>query len=161
MLTGRRQLAKTSVKPGKTQTINHFLINNSWYLVDLPGYGYARLSKDMLQGLGKIIGNYVTKSENLCCLFVLVDIRHEPQANDLRFIQWAGGLHIPLAIVFTKSDKLDLSKGLASRKRYEATLLKTWTELPPLFVTSAETKKGRDELLSFIDQALTREKQNH
>jgi len=151
MLTGTRKLAKTSVTPGKTQTINHFLINNSWYLVDLPGYGYANVSKSTRAGFGKMIEDYVLKRENLTCLFVLIDARLEPQANDLNFIQWAGGKEVPLALVFTKIDKLkrnDLQKNL---KQYEKTLLTQWEELPTMILTSAVEKHGKDELLELME----------
>ena len=154
MLTQRKQLAKTSVKPGKTQTINHFIMNNAWYLVDLPGYGYASVSKDKRAGFGKIIEQYVLQRENLHCLFILIDARLEPQKIDLEFIQWSGSKEIPLALVFTKADKLkknDLHKNLS---RYESTLLQTWEELPPIIVTSATEKTGRSELLTFIGNAL-------
>lgn len=154
MLVNRKGLAKTSAKPGKTQTINHFIINQSWYLVDLPGYGFASVSKDKRQGFGKIIDQYLLKSENLHCLFVLIDIRHEPQAIDKSFLEWAGASEIPLGIVFTKSDKLSAAKINQHVKRYETELLKRWEELPPVFVTSATDKKGREELLEFIGRSL-------
>jgi GTP-binding protein len=154
MVTGRKKLAKISVKPGKTQTINHFLINQSWYLVDLPGYGYASVSQEKRAGFGKIIENYVTKSVNLFCLFVLVDVRLKPQAIDLSFINWAGSKAVPLAIVFTKADKLAKSTVQKNRKILETELLNYWEALPPVFVTSAEKKTGRDELLAFIQEAI-------
>jgi GTP-binding protein len=155
MLTNRRKLAKISSTPGKTQTINHFVINDSWYLVDLPGYGYANVSRDKRFEFGKMIEQYIRNRENLQCLFVLVDVRHEPQKIDTDFIQWAGENEIPFGLVFTKADKLtnnELNRNLA---RYKAALSVVWEELPPLFVTSAETKKGRDEVLTFIQQTLT------
>lgn len=158
MLTQRKQLAKTSVKPGKTQTINHFIINNAWYLVDLPGYGYASVSKDKRAGFGKIIEQYVLKRENLYCLFILIDSRLEPQKIDLEFIHWAGSKEIPIALVFTKADKLrknDLQKNLS---RYQSTLLQTWQELPPMIVTSATERTGRSELLTFIGNALAEQR---
>lgn len=157
MVTGRKKLAKISVKPGKTQTINHFLINQSWYLVDLPGYGYASVSQEKRAGFGKIIENYVTKSANLFCLFVLVDVRLKPQAIDLSFINWAGSKAVPLAIVFTKADKLAKSSVQKNRKIFETELLNYWEALPPVFVTSAEKKTGRDELLAFIQDAIDTE----
>lgn len=156
MLTRRKQLAKTSNKPGKTQTINHFLINDAWYLVDLPGYGYASVSKDVKSGFGKIIENYVTKSKNLYCLFILVDIRLKPQPIDLSFINWAGSKEVPIALVFTKVDKLSKTKTLHLRQQYEEELLKYWEALPPVIMTSAETKIGRSDVLKFIHQALPR-----
>jgi GTP-binding protein len=154
MLTNRKDMAKTSNKPGKTQTINHFIINQSWYLVDLPGYGYASVSKDIRQGFGKIIDNYVLKSENLYMLFVLVDIRLDPQAIDKSFIEWAGHHEIPMGIIFTKADKLATGKINLHLEKYQAELLHRWEELPPIFVTSATNKKGREELLSFIEKSL-------
>ncbi|MBX2965639.1 MAG: ribosome biogenesis GTP-binding protein YihA/YsxC [Cyclobacteriaceae bacterium] len=154
MLADRRQLAKISVKPGKTQTINHYLMNKSWYLVDLPGYGYAGVSKEKRAGFGQIIENYVKNSPQLCCLFVLLDVRLPLQAIDLDFINWAGSQNIPLAFVYTKADKLSAGAALAGRKRIEAALLKHWQELPDGFITSSVKKKGREELLHFIDSVL-------
>jgi GTP-binding protein len=154
MLANRRKLAKTSVKPGKTQTINHFLMNDSWYLVDLPGYGYASVSQEMRKGFGIMIEQYILKRENLYCLFILIDIRLEPQKIDQEFIEWVGSKGIPLCLVYTKSDKLTknhLNKNIAA---YETTLNSRWSELPPIIVSSATEKKGRDELLSFIENAL-------
>lgn len=154
MLTGMRKLAKTSVTPGKTQTINHFLINKTWYLVDLPGYGFANVSKSKREGFGKMIEDYVLKRENLNCLFVLLDSRLPPQANDLTFIEWAGGHEVPLALIFTKIDKLkqnELQKNLAA---YKKTLLTRWEELPPIILSSSEKKLGRDEILLFVEQAM-------
>ncbi len=155
-LTGRNGLAKISGKPGKTQTINHFLINGSWYLVDLPGYGFAGVSRESRYQWGKMIESYLVARENLYCTFVLIDLRIEPQGNDLDFIQWLGGKQLALAIVFTKSDKLKRNEISKSLMRYEQTLLKTWDELPPTFVSSAETGAGRDELLGFIESAMAR-----
>lgn len=154
MLTNSKKLAKTSVKPGKTQTINHFLINESWYLVDLPGYGYASVSKATKEGFGRMIEEYVTKRESVSCLFVLIDSRLEPQKNDLSFINWAGGRGVPLGLIFTKADKLnknDLNKNVNQFKR---AMLTEWEELPPIFITSSEKKTGKDELLAFIREAL-------
>jgi GTP-binding protein len=154
MLTSRKDMAKTSNKPGKTQTINHFIINQSWYLVDLPGYGYASVSKDLRQGFGKIIDNYVLKSESLHFLFVLIDIRLEPQEIDKSFMEWAGFNEIPMGIIFTKADKLATGKINAHLERYTSELLHRWEELPPIFVTSATHKKGREEILEFIEKNL-------
>ncbi|MCU0358205.1 MAG: ribosome biogenesis GTP-binding protein YihA/YsxC [Cyclobacteriaceae bacterium] len=154
MLTGRKQLAKTSAAPGKTQTVNHFLINDAWYLVDLPGYGYASVSKTTRSGFGKMIEEYVLKSKNLHCLFVLIDLRLKPQAIDSDFISWAGRNGIPMALVYTKADKLSNNVVKHNLQTIEKELLKTWQELPPSFITSAEKKTGRDELLSFIDSIL-------
>ena len=152
MLTDSRKLAKTSVTPGKTQTINHYLINESWYLVDLPGYGYANVSKSTRAGFGAMIENYVTKRENLTSLFILIDSRLPPQAIDLDFIEWAGIKEVPLALLFTKIDKLsrnDLHKNL---KLYEKTLLTRWEELPTIVLTSSEKKNGKEEILALIDE---------
>jgi GTP-binding protein len=154
MLTNSRHLAKTSGSPGKTQTINHFLINNSWYLVDLPGYGYAKLSKAIRSGFGKIIEDYVLGRENLACLFILIDCRLEPQRIDLDFMGWAGEKGIPIAFIFTKGDKL--SKGVLANHvaRYKKSLLEIWEELPPIFISSATTTLGKDEVVQFIAEAI-------
>lgn len=154
MLTNRKSLAKVSGTPGKTQTINHFVINGTWYLVDLPGYGFASVSKDTHQTFGKIIDNYIRQSEKLFFVFVLIDIRLEPQKIDLSFLEWGGTNEIPLGIIFTKSDKLSASKINLHVERYSQELLKRWDELPPIFVTSSTQKNGRDEVLSFIENAL-------
>jgi len=154
MLTNSKKLAKTSVTPGKTQTINHFLINNAWYLVDLPGYGYASVSKSKRAGFGKMIEEYVLQRENLACLFILIDSRLEPQANDLDFIHFAGTKEVPLALVFTKTDKLKQNALQKNLKLFEKTLLLQWEVLPPLLFTSAVTKKGKDDLLDFVTEAL-------
>jgi len=154
MLANSKGLAKTSVKPGKTQTINHFLINDFWYLVDLPGYGYASVSKTTREGFGKMIDQYVTKRENLSCLFVLIDSRLEPQKIDLSFINWAGGNGVPLGLIFTKADKLNKNDLMRNVNQFKKTMLAEWEALPPLFITSAEKKTGRDEVLDFIDDAL-------
>lgn len=151
MLTGRKGLAMTSQKPGKTQLINHFLINRDWYLVDLPGYGYARLSRDGRDGLRRMIEDYILERTELVCLFVLLDSRLEPQRIDLEFIEWLGEGGIPFALVFTKADKLSRGKLTANIAAYKERLLQQWEELPPLFITSAEARLGRDELLSYID----------
>lgn len=154
MLTGRKNLAKTSNTPGKTQTINHFVVNDDWYLVDLPGYGFARVSKEKRAGFGKIIEDYILKRENLQCLFVLVDARLEPQKIDLAFIQWAGEREIPLCLLFTKADKLTRNQLKRNMGIYESTLRKTWEEPPPMLVTSSVTREGKDDVLSFIEKAL-------
>jgi GTP-binding protein len=153
-LVKRRSLAKTSVTPGKTQTINHFLINNSWYLVDLPGYGYASVSKSLKAGFGKMIEEYISKRETLHCLFILIDSRLEPQKIDLSFIQWAGERGIPMCLIFTKTDKLRKNELAKNKAAFEKTLLNSWEELPPLILTSAEKKLGREEVLEFIENAL-------
>ncbi|QOI97298.1 MAG: YihA family ribosome biogenesis GTP-binding protein [Flammeovirgaceae bacterium] len=160
LLTGRKQLAKISATPGKTQTINHYLINESWYLVDLPGYGYARVSKQQQQGFGKLIEMYLTKSSTLFCLFVLLDCRLKPQPIDLDFITWAGKAGIPLALVFTKADKVTKSQLKETLKLFETELLKQWESLPPVFITSSLNKTGGKEILAFIASALKTPAQN-
>ena len=154
MLTNSKKLAKTSVTPGKTQTINHFLINSSWYLVDLPGYGYANVSKSTRAGFGKMIENYVLKRENLTCLFVLLDSRLPPQAIDLDFVEWAGSKDIPLGIVFTKIDKLKQNELQKNMKKYKETLLTRWEELPTIILTSSEKKSGKEEVILLIDELI-------
>ena len=151
MLTGRKGLAMTSQKPGKTQLINHFIINKEWHLVDLPGYGYARLSKDGRDGLRRMIEDYVLERRELVCLFVLLDARLEPQKIDLEFIEWLGEEAVPFALVFTKADKLSKGKLSANISAYKERLLEAWEELPPLFITSSEERTGRDELLDYIE----------
>ena len=154
LLTNRKDLAKTSGKPGKTQTINHFMVNGSWYLVDLPGYGYAGVSRTARKGWGLMIENYLLKRENLYCIFVLVDARHEPQKKDIEFISWLGEKKLPLAIALTKADKLPRAALAKSLQGYKKALLETWEELPPMFVTSAEKKLGQEDVLDFIDKAI-------
>lgn len=154
MLTLRKNLAKTSSTPGKTQTINHFLINKKWYLVDLPGYGYATASKSVKAGWSEMIESYFKNRENLYCTFILIDSRLDPQKKDIEFINWLGGLGVPIAIVLTKIDKIKQSELAKSRKKFEARLLNDWEELPPVFITSSEKKTGRDHLLDFIEQAI-------
>lgn len=150
MLVRRKQLANTSQKPGKTLLINHFLINETWHLVDLPGYGYAQRSKAQRHELQRIIDNYIFKREQLVNLFILIDIRHEPQEIDLAFINRMGGAGIPFALVFTKGDKLSRSKATEMVEAYKQRLLEDWEELPPLFITSSTKGDGRDELLGYI-----------
>ena len=152
MLTNHKNLAKTSGRPGKTQLINHFKIDNSWFLVDLPGYGYARVSKETKKVFQQFITKYFEERQQLVCAFVLVDVRHEPQKIDVEFMQWLGEHGIPFAIVFTKADKL---KPLAIERNiaaYQQVLLETWEEFPPYFVTSAENKTGKEELTHYIEQ---------
>jgi GTP-binding protein len=158
MLTNSRKLAKVSVTPGKTQTINHYLINSAWYLVDLPGYGYAKVNKNTRAGFGKMIENYVLKRKNLTCLFVLVDARLPPQAIDLDFIEWAGNKNIPLAIVLTKIDKLKRNELQKNLKKLEQTLLARWEELPTMILTSSEKKQGKEEILVLIEELITEQK---
>lgn len=155
MLTARKGLAMTSQKPGKTQLINHFIINEAWYLVDLPGYGYARLGKDSRDSLRRMIEDYVLERKELVLLFVLLDCRHEPQKIDLEFIQWLGEEGVPFALVFTKADKLSKGRLAANVEAYKAKLREEWEELPPIFVTSSEERMGRDELLGYIEEINT------
>ena len=155
MLTARKGLAMTSQKPGKTQLINHFIITDAWYLVDLPGYGYARLGKDSRDSLRRMIEDYVLERKELVLLFVLLDCRHEPQKIDLEFIQWLGEEGVPFALVFTKADKLSKGRLAANVEAYKAKLHEEWEELPPIFVTSSEERMGRDELLSYIEEINT------
>ncbi|MDD4778090.1 MAG: ribosome biogenesis GTP-binding protein YihA/YsxC [Fermentimonas sp.] len=150
MLTNRKGLAMTSSTPGKTMLINHFLINEQWYLVDLPGYGYARRGKEGREKIREIIEDYVLEREQLMNLFVLVDSRHEPQMIDLEFMEWLGENGIPFSIVFTKADKLGPARLQQNIDTYKEKLLESWEELPPVFITSSEKKQGRDELLSYI-----------
>lgn len=150
MLTGRKGLAKTSSMPGKTLLINHFLINGSWYIVDLPGYGYAKRGKDMRDKLKNMIEGYVGRREQMTNLFVLIDSRHAPQKIDLEFMQWLGENGVPFSIVFTKMDKIGRVVGAKNVEAYKKILLGDWDELPPIFLTSSEDKRGRDELLGYI-----------
>jgi GTP-binding protein len=152
MLTGRNGLAKTSSTPGKTQVINHFMINEEWYLVDLPGYGYARVSKSSRADWGKMINAYLTKRENLTCVCVLLDSRHSPQAVDLEFMEKLGAGGIPFIMVFTKTDKQSTTRTKELIATYLAKMSETWDELPRYFLTSAETGVGREELLGFIEE---------
>ncbi len=146
----RKDLAKTSAKPGKTQTINHFLINEKWYIVDLPGFGFAAVSKTKKAAFSVMIEDYLLNRENLMCVFVLIDSRLEPQAIDLDFIDWLGRKGIPFVITFTKVDKQGVLASQKTIEFYKAKLMETWEELPPVFVTSAEKGLGRDEILNFI-----------
>ena len=154
MLCNNRKLAKTSATPGKTLLINHFIINKEWYLVDLPGYGFAKRSKSEIKRLEQMIQGYILQRQQLVNVFVLVDIRHEPQPIDLQFIDWLGQSSIPFSIVFTKADKLSIGQRMTNTEKYKAKLMETWEELPPMFVTSSEKKTGRDELLDYIDQII-------
>ena len=151
MLTGQKNLAHTSATPGKTQMINHFLINNAWYIVDLPGYGYAKTSKSQRTILGKIIADYLKNGQQMTLLFVLIDIRLQPQAIDLAFIEQLGRWEIPFALVFTKSDKLGVMAAERQVEAYKNRLLEQWTQLPPLFVTSSEKGTGRQEIIDYIE----------
>ena len=151
MLTGRAGLAKTSATPGKTILINHFLINKEWYLVDLPGYGYAKRGQQQRDELQRMITGYILRREQMMNLFLLIDARHEPQRIDMGFIEWLGENGIPFSIVFTKADKLSKGKLAANIKHYLSELSKQWEELPPHFITSSETKQGKEEVLSYIE----------
>ncbi len=152
MLCNRKRLAKTSSRPGKTQLINHFLINKKWHLVDLPGYGYARASKTQKKTFQKFIIDYFNKRKELVCAFLLIDIRHEPQAVDLDFMRWLGEHFIPFTIVFTKADKIK-EKGVEKKvSDYLETLQEDWEELPQYFITSSENRLGRETILSFIQE---------
>lgn len=151
MLTGRKALAKTSAKPGKTQLINHFLINQNWHLVDLPGYGYAQVSKSTKKVFQKFITAYFEKRKQMVCAFVLIDSRHKPQAIDMEFMQWLGENAIPFCIIFTKADKLK-PKGLEKNiSNYKAEMLEVWEEMPEYFITSASSGMGKDEVLDYIE----------
>ncbi|MDR3057209.1 MAG: ribosome biogenesis GTP-binding protein YihA/YsxC [Dysgonomonas sp.] len=152
MLTNRKGLAMTSSKPGKTQLINHFIINNEWYLVDLPGYGYAQRGKEGREKIRKIIDSYITERAQLTCLFLLLDSRHEPQKIDIEFMNWLGEEEVPFVIVFTKIDKISKGKLKDNTEAYITKLHETWEELPPIFYTSSEHKLGGDEILNYIDE---------
>ncbi|MGC6526304.1 MAG: ribosome biogenesis GTP-binding protein YihA/YsxC [Flavobacteriaceae bacterium] len=151
MLTNQKKLAKTSGRPGKTQLINHFLINEQWYLVDLPGYGYARVSKSSKKTFQKFITSYFQQRKQLVSAFVLIDIRHEPQQIDLNFMQWLGEHQIPFSIIFTKSDKLKPKAIERNILHYQSVLSEKWDELPQHFITSSTKFEGKDELLNYID----------
>lgn len=154
MLLQHPDLAKTSSKPGKTLLINHFIVNDEWYVVDLPGYGYARASKEQREKLRTIIENYILQREQLTNLFVLVDCRLEPQKIDIEFIDWLGENDIPFSIIFTKADKLGPDRLKSNIEIYKQKLLESWEELPPIFVSSSEKQTGRDEILNYIEQIL-------
>lgn len=151
MLMQRKSLAKTSGRPGKTQLINHFLINKNWHLVDLPGYGYARVSKSSKKVFQKFITDYFAKREQLVSAFVLVDVRHEPQPIDLEFMEWMGESQIPFSIIFTKADKLKPKALERNVEAYKQKMLETWEEVPQYFITSSSNSLGRDILLGYID----------
>jgi GTP-binding protein len=152
MLMQRRNLAKTSGRPGKTQLINHFIINKNWYLVDLPGYGYARVSKSSKKVFQKFITNYFSKREQLVLAFVLIDCRHDPQKVDLEFMKWMGENQIPFSIIFTKTDKLKPKVLERNIESYSQKMLETWEEMPNYFITSSSKGTGRDELLGYIGE---------
>lgn len=150
MLTNSKTLAKTSEKPGKTRLINHFIVNEEWYLVDLPGYGYAKVPKKERVKWESSFRNYILGRANLCCLFILVDIRHEALETDLQFMEWVGENQVPFAVVFTKGDKLKPTEVEPSVQLYKETLTERFEPLPPLFVTSSAQNSGREEILKFI-----------
>lgn len=152
MLTGRKDLAKTSSTPGKTLLINHFLINDQWYIVDLPGYGYARRDKAGRAEIDRIIKSYILNRSQMTNLFVLIDVRHKPQRNDLEFMEWLGENCVPFSIVFTKLDKLSPSAVKKSKESYCNVLKEQWDELPPIFKTSSEDRRGRKEILDYIEE---------
>ncbi|MFV0289945.1 MAG: ribosome biogenesis GTP-binding protein YihA/YsxC [Mangrovibacterium sp.] len=154
MLTNHSKLAKTSARPGKTQLINHFTINNSWYLVDLPGYGYAKVSKKAKDKFQAYITDYIINRQNLYCLFVLIDVRHEAQKIDLEFMEWCGEKGIAFSIIFTKSDKLGKNQLINNIAAYRKRMLENWEELPEMFHTSSEQKQGREEVLTYIENIM-------
>jgi GTP-binding protein len=151
MLVGQKSLAKVSARPGKTQLINHFIVDDSWYLVDLPGYGYAKASNTVRDKFQKLISDYILNRENLYCLFVLIDIRHTPQKIDLEFISWLGENKIPFTLIFTKADKLGKVTAQKNISDYNNELSKIWEELPPYLVSSALQGLGRDEIIEYIE----------
>jgi GTP-binding protein len=151
MLTDHKGLAKTSATPGKTLLINHFLINNEWYIVDLPGYGFAKRSKSVQRSIEEMISSYILRREQLVNVFLLIDVRHNPQKIDTEFMTWLGENGIPFSIVFTKADKLSAAQLRQNVDNYMKSLLETWEELPPYFVTSSEKKQGREPLLDYIE----------
>lgn len=152
MLTGNSKLAKTSSTPGKTLLINHFLVNDEWYIVDLPGYGFAKRGKEQREALEKMIKGYILNREEMTSLFVLIDSRHAPMKIDLDFINWLGENGVPFAIVFTKLDKLGPVAGKKNVQSYCDKLMEEWEELPPIFMTSSEDKRGREGLLDYIEE---------
>lgn len=156
MLTGRNKLAKTSGQPGKTRTINHFLINDSWFLVDLPGYGYAKVPVRLRERWTRSTEEFIIKRENLVSLFVLIDTRHKPQKSDIEFMEFLGMNRIAFARVFTKSDKLSAAALKKSIETYNGIMLDNWESLPPSFITSAVTGKGRDTILGYIEESMNK-----
>jgi len=155
MLTNHKDLAKTSSTPGKTKLINHFIINESWYLVDLPGYGYAKLSKSIKEKWHKMIEDYLSHRENLMSVFVLIDSRLEPQKIDLKFVEWLGANQIPFSIVFTKADKSKASEVNQNVNTFKQELLKQWEELPECFLTSSKTAMGKDDIVNYIESTFS------
>ncbi|WP_421918206.1 ribosome biogenesis GTP-binding protein YihA/YsxC [Marinifilum sp.] len=154
MLTNNKNLAKTSSKPGKTQLINHFLINKDWFLVDLPGYGFAKVAKNTRQRFSRLIFKYIENRPNLVTLFVLIDSRHEPQAKDTEFMEWLGINEVPFSIIFTKADKLTKQKLNESINTYKKVMLESWEEMPPYFISSSSSGLGKDEILKYIEETI-------
>ncbi len=154
MLTSNSKLAKTSASPGKTQKINHFVINNQWYLVDLPGYGYAKVSKSQRAVFRKMIDDYILNRQNLVNLFVLIDCRHEPQDIDVEFINWLGESRVPFTIIFTKADKIGPNALKDKVEAYKEHLLQTWETLPDMLISSAVSKMGQEEILDYIEKII-------
>lgn len=154
MITGVKNLARTSSTPGKTQLINHFLVNNNWYLVDLPGYGYAQASKSNLGHFNELIKGYIVTRPNLLCLFLLIDSRLEPQENDLSFITFLGELKVPFVLVFTKTDKISSVQLQKNISEFKKVLLRTWESLPEIFTASVVKKQGKQEIMSFIEHTI-------
>lgn len=154
MLCRHKGLAKTSATPGKTLLINHFIINKEWYLVDLPGYGFAKRSKSEIQKLDQMIRGYILGREQLVNVFVLIDVRLEPQPIDLEFMNWLGVSSVPFSIVFTKADKISHQKVMQNVEAYKKTMLETWEEMPPYFISSAEKGDGRNEILAYIEEII-------
>ena len=152
MLTNHKGLAKISGKPGKTQLINHFLINDEWYLVDLPGYGYAKIPKTQREKFERFISEYILTRKNLMNVFVLIDCRHKPQQIDLEFMQWLGENDVPFSMVFTKLDKLKSNERKKFLPEYEKEMLKIWEAMPPVFATSSETSEGKEDLLTYVEE---------
>lgn len=151
MLSGRKELAHTSKKPGKTQMINYFLMNQQWFLVDLPGYGYARRSKSTRRKWEKMLQDYLVKRPSLCCTFVLIDVNIPPQQKDLDFVNWLGEMHIAFVLIFTKADRLKPEEIFPQVEAFRQAMLATWEEIPQYFVSSAHHRTGRDEILAFIE----------
>lgn len=154
MLCGMKALAKVSSTPGKTRLINHFEINDEWFIVDLPGYGYAKTSKTVRSEFAKIITDYVENATNLYYLFVLIDVRHEPLSNDMQFFRYLAKFNVPFGIIFTKADKLSANKVASSVALYKRVMKKEWDSLPPMFITSSESRVGRDEVINFIGEQI-------
>jgi len=161
MITGHRKLARISSTPGKTRLINHFVINGNWFLVDLPGYGYAKISKKLRNEFMKMISDYLLRRTNLVSLFLLIDSRHDPQTIDLQFIEWLGVNQVPFVLCFTKSDKLKSGKLTRQIETYKKELLKSWESLPDIFITSAIQKRGREEILEYLEKSIASFRNSH